>query len=329
MICLKKNSGKKYLKYNKNDIQYKKNEKLTPAERKIKNVSKNIKYEYIPYNGKSTELINCTIKALNTGLFYLSKSNIKEYNSNTIQTKNNHSKFENSNKKAVKSLKNMNERITKNVAKHKINLKKKLINKPSKNIKHIKIKRRNKSCIFNFNNNKKSNNTTLSIERNNEISYNSIIQNISTLDNSFKTRNINKNKIHSDFSIFKKDDERKNSIEKNSLKYNSISHKDRKQSKYLEFKEKYNKINSECNDTKNQIEKMKNENNNIKFRIENVNKKFLNIKQIRSDNFKNEMNLNKLKNNYDYSENIKMKQINLIQKISKEIKELKTKLKDS
>ena len=167
---------------------------------------------------------------------------------------------------------------------------------------------------------------TLTIERNNEINYSSIIQNNSTNDNSIKiskksnisAKNLIINNYNEKFNI--NDNIKFGNLRKNKL-YKKPSSKN--QAKNKEIKEKYEKIKSECNDTKSQINSLKYQNQNIENRINEIKNKCDNIKIIRSENNKNELNLNKLDNAYKYSENIKLKQIKLIQKIANEIQDLK------
>ena len=146
----------------------------------INNEKTNLKYEYITYNGQPTELINNTIDALNTGLHYIPKSKIKKDFSN-VTSGNKKEINHNISKKAQNKFKMLKQRLSKNVLGKKINLKKKLINKEEKKINYIKNKKREKSLNINRKSIK-----TLSIKRNNEINYNSIIQNNSTNDNSIK-----------------------------------------------------------------------------------------------------------------------------------------------
>ena len=307
-------SKKKILNNNKNILHIKK-EKTITTDKIINNNNNNQKFDYLTYNGQSTEMINRTIQALNTGLYFKPKSKIKEYDSHIIQSKKYKRNFFKSTKIAQKKFEVQKERIGNNINDKKINLKKKLFNKQGKK---NKMKNRNKSFNYNRNSLKK-----LTIERNNEINYSSIIQNISTIDDSIKTNKINK--THSTFSIKKQDKENFNKChERNENQIKLFkSTRSKKSSTKAEYKEKYEKIKAECNKAKRQINNIKNENKKFEVRIENVKNKFDNLKKIRMENLKNELNLKKLKNQFDYSENIKMKQINLIQKIANEIEELR------
>ena len=291
----------------------------------INNVKTNFKYEYITYNGQPTELINNTIDALNTGLHYIPKSKIKKDFSN-VTSGNKKEINHNISKKAQNKFKTLKQRLSKNVLGKKINLKKKLINisnnnKEEKKINYIKNKKREKSLNINRKSIK-----TLSIKRNNEINYNSIIQNNSTNDNSIKISE--KPNISSKNLIINNFDEKCNSNNKikfGIIRKNKIYKKptSKNKTKNYEMKEKYEKLDSECKDTKNKIDCLRCKNKNIEIRIDELKDKYDYIKKIRSDNDKNELNLNKLDNAYKYSENIKLKQIKLIQKIANEIQDLK------
>lgn len=284
------------------------NEKI--IEKNINNNIKNLNSEYITYKGISTELINNTIQALNTGLYFLNTKQIKRNKIKYNQSKDKTRKFNNSIKKAPKNYKTFNKRIEKNSIKKKINLKKKLINKPA--IKNIKLKKRNKS----FDVNRKSINT-LSIQRNNEINYSSIFQNNSTNDNSIKTNKLNKiiKKENKDFVDSKYTTIKPNIVFKNNNSKKSMN--------TFESIEKYETLNSELENTLKKIKILKIGNKNYEIRLENVKNKSINMKKIRNKNKTNEMNLNRLKKDFDYSESIKMKQINLMNKISSEIENLK------
>jgi hypothetical protein len=86
------------------------------------------------------------------------------------------------------------------------------------------------------------------------------------------------------------------------------------------MKEKYEKLDSECKDTKNKIDCLRCKNKNIEIRIDELKDKYDYIKKIRSDNDKNELNLNKLDNAYKYSENIKLKTNDIIEYTDESIK---------
>lgn len=293
---------------------------LISNNKDINNVKTNFKYEYITYNGQPTELINNTIDALNTGLHYIPKSKIKKDFSN-VTSGNKKGINHNISKKAQNKFKTLKQRLSKNVLGKKINLKKKLINKEEKKINYIKNKKREKSLNINRKSIK-----NLSIERNNEINYNSIIQNNSTNDNSIKISE--KPNISSKNLIINNFNEKYNSNNKikfGIIRKNKIYKKptSKNKTKNYEMKEKYEKLDSECKDTKNKIDCLRCKNKNIEIRIDELKDKYDYIKKIRSDNDKNELNLNKLDNAYKYSENIKLKQIKLIQKIANEIQDLK------
>ena len=293
---------------------------LISNNKDINNVKTNFKYEYITYNGQPTELINNTIDALNTGLHYIPKSKIKKDFSN-VTSGNKKEINHNISKKAQNKFKTLKQRLSKNVLGKKINLKKKLINKEEKKINYIKNKKREKSLNINGKSIK-----TLSIKRNNEINYNSIIQNNSTNDNSIKISE--KPNISSKNIIINNFNEKYNSNNKikfGIIRKNKIYKKptSKNKTKNYEMKEKYEKLDSECKDTKNKIDCLRCKNKNIEIRIDELKDKYDYIKKIRSDNDKNELNLNKLDNAYKYSENIKLKQIKLIQKIANEIQDLK------
>ena len=297
-----------------------KKNKTISNSKDINNEKINFKYEYISYNGQPTELINNTIDALNTGLHYLPKSKIKKYHSN-VKYENKKETNSNISKKALNKFKTFKERLSKNNIGNKINLKKKIINKEEKKINYIKNKKRKKSLNINRKSIK-----TLSIERNNEINYNSIIQNNSTNDNSIKISE--KPNISSKNLIINNFNEKNNSNNKikfGMIRKNKIYKKpfSKNNTQNYEMKEKYEKLDSECKDTKNKIDCLRCKNKNIEIRIDELKDKYDYIKKIRSDNDKNELNLNKLDNAYKYSENIKLKQIKLIQKIANEIQDLK------
>ena len=251
--------------------------------------------KFISYIGQTNELINKTIEALNTGLHY------NQHNKNN-KTISNNTKINNKKnicflaKKAQSNTKRRNKNISNNISNNKNKIKNKLI--------------------------KKTNCNTLTIERNNSgKNYSSLINNISTNDNSFK--NHNSNEINSKNSLYK------NCFKLNKRKkfrnstHNKILKKENSKTKNINWKEKYNIITSENNNFMKQINNIKNENTIIKDRLTQIINKSNNIEQIKRKRMKSKNNLEKLKNTYTLGEKIKLKQTNLIGKISNEIDKLK------
>lgn len=261
-------------------------------------------YKYITYIGQNTELINDTISALNTGLVYLPKYENEEFKINTVNNHNNKRKIACLSRKAPKNCRTENKMISMSNKNKKFNIKKKLIN--DKNYKE------------NTNNNINRKNKYYTIERHTDINHSSIIQNISTNDNSIK--NYNTNHKSSYYTVLNKKDKKVNL--KKSLFRNKLKNKKAK-SKDFKWKEKYVKIDALCNDTKKQISNIKNDNKYIKFRIDGIKNKSNNIKRIKNKSKQKKYYVDKLNNKNEYNKDIIIKQKNLIEKISKEIDYLK------
>ena len=169
------------------------------------------------------------------------------------------------------------------------------------------------------NNNKKIKNT-LTNERNIQTYFDSLIENNSTNDNSNNIIKNNKNKIH----LFKKDCEEKSQKDKRYLTLNGLYKKSKSlNAKNHKLKEQYEETISECDAIKKKIKEIRNENKNAESRIKDVNNKSNNLKQIKNKTLKIQKNLDQLKKIYSYNENIKLKQINLMQKLANEIGNLK------
>ena len=297
---------------NKKIMQRKKKKKLfNPKNNKRFNsikVDENINnnegknnFNFIIYSGKTGELINNTITALNMGLNQYPKNRISIYNSNI-------------NKSRKKGSKNC---LTK---KTQINLTKRnnnISNKFKNFIPNVKKAFINTNKIPN--NNKKIKNT-LSKERNLQTYFDSLIENNSTNDNSNNIIKNNKNKIH----LFKKDCEEKSQKDKRYLTLNGLYKKSKSlNAKNHKLKEQYEETISECDAIKKKIKEIRNENRNAESRIKDVNNKSNNLKQIKNKTLKIQKNLDQLTKIYSYNENIKLKQINLMQKLANEIGNLK------
>lgn len=297
---------------NKKIMQRKKKKKLfNPKNNKRFNsikVDENINnnegknnFNFIIYSGKTGELINNTITALNMGLNQYPKNRISIYNSNI-------------NKSSKKGSKNS---LTK---KTQINLTKRnnnISNKFKNIIPNVKKAFINTNKIPN--NNKKIKNT-LTKERNLQTYFDSLIENNSTNDNSNNIIKNNKNKIH----LFKKDCEEKCQKDKRYLTLNGLYKKSKSLNpKNHKLKEQYEETISECDAIKKKIKEMRNENRNAESRIKDVNNKSNNLKQIKNKTLKIQKNLDQLTKIYSYNENIKLKQINLMQKLANEIGNLK------
>ena len=297
---------------NKKIMQRKKKKKLfNPKNNKRFNsikVDENINnnegknnFNFIIYSGKTSELINNTITALNMGLNQYQKNKISIYNSNI-------------NKSSKKRSKNC---LTK---KTQINLTKRnnnISNKFKNIIPNVKKAFINTNKIPN--NNKKIKNT-LTKERNLQTYFDSLIENNSTNDNSNNIIKNNKNKIH----LFKKDCEEKSQKDKRYLTLNGLYKKSKSlNAKNQKLKEQYEETISECDAIKKKIKEMRNENRNAESRIKDINNKSNNLKQIKNKTLKIQKNLDQLKKIYSYNENIKLKQINLMQKLANEIGNLK------
>ena len=128
LINEKKKFGKKKEKHTNTSFQHKKINKSIINNTDINNEMNSLKNDYITYYGQSTELINKTINALNTGLHYMPKRKTNENNPNIKKSKYKDGMIDSVVKKAGKPLKILKKRIPKNTFGKKINLKKKLIN---------------------------------------------------------------------------------------------------------------------------------------------------------------------------------------------------------
>ena len=294
------NINNNFLNTNKNNIfQY--NNKLYSLKGNH-TISSYNKHKYITYNVQNTELINDTISALNTGLVYLPKYENEEFKTNTVKSHNNKRKIACLSRKAPKNSRTRNNLISKNNKNKKLNIKKKLIN--DKNHKE------------NVNNNINRKNKYYTIERHSDINHSSIIQNISTNDNT--------NHKNSIYAILDKKDKKVN-LKKNLFRnktFNKLKNK-RAKSKDFKWKEKYENIDALCNKTMKQISNLKNDNNYIKFRIDSIKNKSNNIKRIKNKSKQKRNYVDKLNNKNEYNNDTIIKQKNLIEKISKEIDYLK------
>ena len=301
------NNGKKlnnnlYIKHDINNFQN--ITSIYPLNEKKSVNSYNINNNYITYNGQNTELINKTINALNTGLKYLPKNTIEKFENNTIKNNNKKRKISCLIKKAPKNDRTRkNKMILKNNSNKKIDIKNKLINE--------------KQYFKNpTNNNRKKNFNTVERISN----HSSIIQNISTIDNSIKNYN-NTNSIRT--IIDKKD--KKTNFKKNLFRNKTLNKLKNKKIKLKakKWEEKYEEIKTLCNNTKKQISDIRNDNNYIEFRINGVKDKSNNIKRIINKSIKKRKYIDELKNKNEYNKDIIIKQKNLIEKISNEIDTLK------
>ena len=267
--------------------------------------SYNSQNKYITFNGQNTELINNTIAALNTGLVYMPKNTIEKYETSTRNNNNKKRQISCLTKKAPKIYQIGNKIISKNKSDKKINIQKKLINE--------------KKFYKNSNNNNIKNNFNTIGRISN---HSSIIQNISTNDNSIKNYNsYNKN---TDYAIRAKKD-KKASFKKNLFRnktFNKLKNKQNKL-KQTQWEEKYDEIKTVCNNIKKQIAGIRNDNNYIEFRINGVKDKSNNIKIIKNKSIKKKKYIDELNNKNEYNKDIIMKQKILIEKISKEIDNLR------
>ena len=301
------NNGKKlnnnlYIKHDINNFQN--ITSIYPLNEKKSVNSYNINNNYITYNGQNTELINKTINALNTGLKYLPKNTIEKFENNTIKNNNKKRKISCLIKKAPKNDRTRkNKMILKNNSNKKIDIKNKLINE--------------KQYFKNpTNNNRKKNFNTVERISN----HSSIIQNISTIDNSIKNYN-NTNSIRT--IIDKKD--KKTNFKKNLFRNKTLNKLKNKKIKLKakKWEEKYEEIKALCNNTKKQISDIRNNNNYIEFRINGVKDKSNNIKRIINKSIKKRKYIDELKNKNECNKDIIIKQKKLIEKISNEIDTLK------
>ena len=265
------------------------------------------KNNFITYNGQNTELINNTIEALNTGLKYLSKNTIKNFKTNTINNNNKKRKISSLIKKAPKIYRTgKNKMILNNKGNKNTNIKNKLINEK----KYFKNP---------TNNNRKKNFNTVERISN----HSSIIQNISTIDNSIKNYN-NKN-TNSIYTIMDKKDKKTN-FKKNLFRNKNFNKLENKKSKLKpkKWEEKYEKVKALCNITRKQISDLRNDNDYIEFRINEIKDKSNNIKKIiKNRAIKKKKYIDELNNKNEYNKDIIIQQKNLIEKISKEIDDLK------
>ena len=292
--------------YIKHDINNQNNINIQPLNEKQSINSYNYQNNYISYNGQNTELINNTIEALNTGLKYLPKNTIEKFETNTIKNNNKKRRISCLIKKAPKNYRTgKNKMILNNKNEKEINIKNKLINEK----KYFKNP---------INNNRKKNFNTVERISN----HSSIIQNISTIDNSIKNYNYkNTNSIH---TIMDKKDNKVN-FKKNLFRnktFNKLKNKKNKL-KPIKWEEKYEEIKTLCNNTKKQISDIRNDNNYIEFRINGAKDKSNNIKIIKKKSIKKKKYIDDLKNKNEYNKDIIIKQKKLIEKISKEINNLK------
>ena len=306
--------GDNLIKENKsekeNHIFFENNKKTYSSKREEKINNRECEQnKFISYIGQTNELINKTIEALNTGLHY------NQYNKNKEITSNNSKNNYKNNigllaKKAQTNLKRRNKNI---------HISNNIVNNSKNKIKNKLINIKNSKQNLNI---KKRNNNTLTIERNNSgKNYSSLINNISTNDNSFKNRNTNeinsKNLLYKNCFKLNKRKKFRNST------HNKILKKENSKIKNINWKEKYDVISTENNNIMKQINNVKNENKIVKDRLTQTINKSNGMEQIKRKRKKSKKKKKKLKNTYTLGENIRLKQTNLIEKISNEIDNLK------
>ena len=92
--------------------------------------------------------------------------------------------------------------------------------------------------------------------------------------------------------------------------------------KNFDWKDKYNEIKKIRNNVLNQLKKVKENNNIFENRLNNTNNNSKNINLMKNNLLKKRVNYDKMINKFKLGENIRMIQINLIDKITKEMKEI-------
>ena len=90
--------------------------------------------------------------------------------------------------------------------------------------------------------------------------------------------------------------------------------------KNLDWKEKYDEIKKNQKSILKELTNIQKQNDNIEDRINKVKYNSENINNIKSDLLKKQINYDKLNNKFKKSENLRMKQMGLIEKITKEMK---------
>ena len=288
------------------------------------------KYIEEEQNKKIDEILNEGLSNFEENIFFRKKkfTNDKNNNRNYFRTcagkKNNFLDYDNNNNffKNIKS--NQKPQIiyydgkSSNLIKSTIEALNIGLYKPNKN-KKLKSKRRN--IKGNLIQKYKSFNKLNSIffienEKNNSIIDNNIKK--------FSTQNLN-NKITYDNII----EDTKISDEEDETKIKSKNlvktKKPKKIYKNFEYKEKYNKVKKEYKNIKTQLKKVQKSNKKLDERIKKFNYKLAHQNEIKDEAVKIQDYNDELRQKNIYSENIRIKQLKLIEKLSREISELKKK----
>ena len=265
------------------------------------NINERKKHNYIYYNGLNTDLIDNTIEALNTGL-YNSDYN-KNYEKKIIPNKN-----QNIHKK-IKVENNKEKRINGYLQKEK-DLNISIVNNDNKDINNININK----TYNNVNNRIKIENYDEIMDENNyqEQIYNNIPFNIN--DNIENINNINIEKNNNNNIV------ESNNIEDSSKNIKSKKHRTKKVIRNYEWKEKYDEVKKLSSNVLKDLRKIQRENKNLEKRLEKFKNNSENVNVIKSNLLKMQINFDKINNRYKTSENIRMRQIELIEKITKEMK---------
>ena len=306
----------------KNDIKF--NNVIYPTEFKKEN--------NINYKKKKADLINDTIDALNAGPHISPVSNIQ----NVI----NLNSFSNNQKIPKNKIKNIK-------SKKGFDSKQKLIKKPVKN-KSLDLYEKNKNNTYNYplKNNIRNNimekinnryNKLLDYKKQMQIinaTYNdTLVQNNSNENlnnnhnNTYGNKNENIYRINNNNKSNLVNLTKNNSFNKNKGKmYSNSSNNLFKKTKIKKLK-KENEYKVKCEIIKElnkkmlkRIEKVQKENENIKHIINDSKFGTENISEIKSDLLKNQINYDKINNKYKISEDIRIKQVDLIEKLTKEMK---------
>ena len=325
---------------------------------KIKKDSEKKKPNYIYYGGENRKnnIINKTIDALNTGLIIPSnkKRDIEEYKNEDKKNKSYDNYQMGQDKNGFKNKKNKKiPNLMKNKIKNKNDSNKNLnndiyeydnFNNVNENLNH-KISNEDNIIINNMEyrpkdlkknqkqNSYRNNSNNRLMKNNYSFNYNENKLNINS--NSFQNtenneyfenyNNYNINNINNNNYIKIQDNIGKIPINKNFKKHRTKPKI--KQSKInYEWKEKYEEIKKLNNNALKQLQKVKKENmiiedklNEVKFESENEN-----ISAMKSYLLRRQINYDKLNNDFQISENTRIKQVALIDKLEKEIKYIKS-----
>ena len=285
----------------------------------INNISDRPKHNYIYYNGLNTDLIDNTIEALNTGLYNSDdggycEQNLVPKNSQNIYIKkkanyNKEEKIVNNNSKKDNGLNINNEFNNENEDINNIN--------PSNNVDNNPIK------IKNYEENSDENIYKEQMENNHPIINNENIYNVQ-MQNNIQNENIEFNNINNtNLTNLENNDIKEPNNEGLTTNKTSKKHRTKKAIRNYDWKEKYDEVKKLSKNILKELNIIQKENKNIEKRLDNYKNNSENVNEIKSNLLKKQINYDKINNKYKISENIRMKQIELIEKITKEMKYVK------